>query len=306
MISIIIPVYNASQFLKSSLKSILNQTYSDYEVICVDDGSTDNSLDICREYEKKDKRIHVFSQLNSGVSAARNKGIRVAKGNYLCFLDADDEFSIEYLSLIINYVKPKSATACQFTTDKESLGKGKQTVLIDDLQILINNILEKNHYHLHLGTFLFDANVLSQYNICFTEGCVRNEDIEFICKYACHCDAAEVISYNGYFYRQHENSVMHTLKKSHLTSIEAEKRIADYVQNSGFNVDKERLLAMTIFKLAVLAAREKNKEIYEYLHEKYNISHSAVVLSKSKVKPIYKLLAITYSIMGCKLFYKFI
>ena len=269
MVSIIIPVYNASQFLKSSLKSILNQTYSDYEVICVDDGSTDNSLDICREYEKKDNRIHVFSQLNSGVSAARNKGIRVAKGNYLCFLDADDEFSIEYLSLIINYVKPKSATACQFTTDKESLGKGKQIVLIDDLQILINNIL-------------------------------------FICKYACHCDAAEVISYNGYFYRQHENSVMHTLKKSHLTSIEAEKRIADYVQNSGFNVDKERLLAMTIFKLTVLAAREKNKEIYEYLHEKYNISHSAVVLSKSKVKPIYKLLAITYSIMGCKLFYKFI
>ena len=89
-VSVILPVYNVEKYLKECLDSILNQTLQEIEVICVDDGSTDRSLEILREYEKKDKRVIVLTQENKGAGAARNKGLAIAKGEYLSFLDSDD------------------------------------------------------------------------------------------------------------------------------------------------------------------------------------------------------------------------
>ena len=91
-VSVILPVYNVEKYLKECLDSILNQTLQEIEVICVDDGSTDRSLEILREYEKKDKRVIVLTQENKGAGAARNKGLAIAKGEYLSFLDSDDFF----------------------------------------------------------------------------------------------------------------------------------------------------------------------------------------------------------------------
>lgn len=88
--SIIIPVYNAGKYLEQCLDSTINQTLKDIEIICVDDGSTDNSLDILKEYAKKDKRVIVLTQKNAKQGAARNKALKIAKGQYIQFLDADD------------------------------------------------------------------------------------------------------------------------------------------------------------------------------------------------------------------------
>ena len=89
-ISVIIPVYNAEKYLKTCLDSLISQTYANYEVLCVDDGSTDHSLNILRFYEKKDNRIKVFTQENAGPAAARNKALEYATGDYISFVDADD------------------------------------------------------------------------------------------------------------------------------------------------------------------------------------------------------------------------
>ncbi len=89
-VSVIIPVYNVGKYLSECLESVINQTLSDIEIICVNDGSTDNSLEILREYEKKDNRIIVFDKGNTGAGDSRNKGIDLAKGEYLKFIDADD------------------------------------------------------------------------------------------------------------------------------------------------------------------------------------------------------------------------
>ena len=100
LISIIIPVYNVSKYLPNCLDSIINQTYQNIEIIIINDGSTDNSLDICNEYKKKDKRIIVLEQKNCGLSETRNRGIRNAKGKYIGFIDSDDVISpymFEYL-----------------------------------------------------------------------------------------------------------------------------------------------------------------------------------------------------------------
>lgn len=95
MISLIVPVYNREEKVGSCIASILNQTYTDLELILVDDGSTDNSVAVCQEYAKQDKRIRIIEKENGGVSSARNRGIEEAKGEYLQFIDSDDTIDKE-------------------------------------------------------------------------------------------------------------------------------------------------------------------------------------------------------------------
>ena len=90
LISIIVPVYNTSFYLRTCLDSIISQSYTFIEIIVIDDGSTDNSGKICDEYAEKDNRIKVFHRENGGVSRAKNYGLKIAKGEYVCFVDSDD------------------------------------------------------------------------------------------------------------------------------------------------------------------------------------------------------------------------
>lgn len=90
LISIVIPVYNAEKYLRACLDSMLAQTYKNWEAICVNDGSSDNSAQILEEYAAKDARFHIINQPNSGVSTARNTGMRQTTGKYIYFMDADD------------------------------------------------------------------------------------------------------------------------------------------------------------------------------------------------------------------------
>lgn len=91
-ISVIIPIYNMEQYLNECLDSVISQTLKDIEIICINDGSIDNSLKILKEYEKKDKRIKIINQENSGVAIARNHGIDISKGEFIAFLDSDDKY----------------------------------------------------------------------------------------------------------------------------------------------------------------------------------------------------------------------
>ena len=100
IVSIVIPVYNTAPYLPDCLDSVLNQTYPNFEVICVDDGSTDESGQILSDFAESDPRIIVFSQKNAGVSAARNLGIQKATGKYICFLDSDDIYHPQFLEIM--------------------------------------------------------------------------------------------------------------------------------------------------------------------------------------------------------------
>ena len=104
MISIIIPVYNASPYLAECLNSIRRQTYSDWEAILVDDGSTDESFKICNAFASKDSRFSVLHQKNSGVSVARNTGLQMARGKWITFVDADDSLPVNALSTLLDHL----------------------------------------------------------------------------------------------------------------------------------------------------------------------------------------------------------
>ncbi len=100
MISVIVPVYNVEKYLDKCLKSILLQDFSDFELILVDDGSTDNSGKICDDFALKDSRIKVVHKENAGPSVARNVGTSVSKGEYITFIDSDDYVDRDYLSIL--------------------------------------------------------------------------------------------------------------------------------------------------------------------------------------------------------------
>lgn len=101
MISVIVPVYNTEKYLDKCIQSILSQTYTDFELLLIDDGSTDTSGVICDRYAKQDSRVRVFHQVNMGVTAARKKGVNNALGEFVCFIDADDYVTINYIDTFV-------------------------------------------------------------------------------------------------------------------------------------------------------------------------------------------------------------
>ena len=107
LISVIVPVYNVEDYLISCMDSIINQTLENIEVICINDGSTDESLKILKEYEKKDERVKVYSKQNSGQGTARNFGLENAIGEYVLFVDSDDWIDIETCEILYDVAKSK-------------------------------------------------------------------------------------------------------------------------------------------------------------------------------------------------------
>ena len=141
-VSVIIPVYNTQPWLKECLDSVLRQTMADFEVICVDDGSTDRSGDILREYAAKDARFCVISQKNKGQSAARNAGINIARGTYIYFLDSDD------------YIEPDLLeTACRELDNKKLDIVFFDTVVFGETGISQETVDIKNKYYTMHGDY---------------------------------------------------------------------------------------------------------------------------------------------------------
>lgn len=140
-ISVIVPIYNISNYLNRIILCLINQTYKNLEIILIDDGSTDDSGKICDEFKKKDNRIKVIHQKNSGVSVARNRGIEVSTGEYIGFVDSDDYISLEmYEVLYNNLIKTNSdVSVCSYISFKEkipSFEKKDITKIFSNVEVL--------------------------------------------------------------------------------------------------------------------------------------------------------------------------
>lgn len=130
-ISIIIPVYNVSAYLRQCLESVINQTYPHLEIIVVNDGSTDNSLRICEEYALKDNRIRFINQENKGLSGARNTGIDDATGDYILFIDSDDWIHLDTCQLLIDNVEKTNTDVVLFSYIKEFSNYSEEKFILD-------------------------------------------------------------------------------------------------------------------------------------------------------------------------------
>lgn len=186
LISIIVPVYNAENYIKDCVESILKQDYNNIELIIVDDGSTDNSAKIIDEYKNVDKRVNVIHQKNSGVSVARNQGLEVAKGEYVCFIDVDDFISEDYISYYYNLIIENDAEIAltpQPRRFNEETKKNKINTENDTVEIWPGEkaAMEMLYYNLVIAPWnkMISMNLINKYKIRFNTKLAYGEGFNF-------------------------------------------------------------------------------------------------------------------------------
>lgn len=193
-LSVIVPVYNCERYVERCVNSILAQTFSDFELILVDDGSTDLSSDICEEIASKDNRISVSHQSNFGVSAARNAGLSIAKGDYIMFVDADDELPINAVEKLIrannNQIYDMVVGDMRLIGDDlrynylsvDFAEYNKYTLVMDMM------VLEKVRWLMSTVTGkMFNGNIIRKHGLRFHVELVNGEDGNFLLDYLSHC-----------------------------------------------------------------------------------------------------------------------
>ena len=211
MISIIIPVYNAGEYLRDTVQSVLEQDYKSIEVILVNDGSTDDSLTICNELKVIDNRIIVISQQNAGVSTARNNGMKVAKGEYILFIDADDLLEKDMVSTLYNKAVETSAeiVSCGAALIKDGLVI-KEEFGTDEFHTYNNEealkyFLIGDRVNIGVWTKLFKKSVIK--DLEFKKNIRINEDKLFIFEALMKTNKFVVYDVSKYNYIQRDFSV---------------------------------------------------------------------------------------------------
>ena len=218
LFSIIVPVYKVENFIEKCLDSILLQTYTDFELIIIDDGSPDRCPSICDYYEEKDSRVKVIHKQNGGLSSARNAGLKVAQGEYVLFLDSDDFFISEN---VLDYISKRTCKNPDLILYKTAISdeSGKQ-ILYPKMDFSFVN--KKNTYEdmllLTVKGEEFQASawskairrtVLTDNKIYFTEG-LLGEDIDWYFSVVRHCYSYEAIDEYLYVYRKRKGSITHS------------------------------------------------------------------------------------------------
>lgn len=201
MISIILPVYNGENYIESAILSVLNQTYNNYELIIINDGSTDGTIKILKKFANIDK-IKIFNQENKGVSSARNLGISNVSGDILMFLDADDLYLPNYLETVINNWN-NELVCVNFLTNGKQLSTFRINSLLDFI-----HCLDKGYGQ--LWSKAFSAKIVKENKISFKTNIIAREDVLFISSYVQYISNINFIKKPYYNYKIHIGSATNT------------------------------------------------------------------------------------------------
>lgn len=227
--SVIIPVYNTENYLDRCTLSCINQTYKDFEIILINDGSKDNSGTICDEYSKKDNRIKVIHQENAGVSTARNVGIINAIGDYIVFLDSDDYLEFNMLEKLNNIIENNEVECIIYNLKNELENKivyGKE--LIDSLITLIRTETINSPWNK-----IYKRSIIEKYNIKFDKKIQIGEDLLFNISYISKIKT--IYLYNDKLYNytiENNNSLTSKYKKDkYIQLMFVDSRIKEYLKS---------------------------------------------------------------------------
>lgn len=278
LISIIIPVYKVEKYLEKCIQSVINQTYENLQIILVDDGSPDNCGKICDEYAKKDHRIEVIHKSNGGLSDARNKGLEIAKGEYIGFVDSDDYIEADMYEVLYNLLKQYNAdvSICNFYT----VSQGKISIKNAD-----NGINEYNRIEI-LKEILLDKNIQSYaWNKLYKKELFdeikypigkKYEDIGTTFYLLEKCNKVVVTGKSEYYYINRQDSIVNNVTESTITDyIELIMQRYDYIEEnirelSSYNKDYLKRILKTAEKdiKSLNEVGDYTKKKYEELYNK--------------------------------------
>lgn len=311
-VSVIVPIYNAELYLNDCIHSILSQSLKDIEVLLMDDESNDNSLNVCKEYEKKDSRIRVFSHKNIGQGLERNIGIEKANGEYIAFIDADDMLKPNMLEIMYELAKKH---------DADIISVGYEDICLDGsiVRHILENKILSNRININMAmadlignkvddTYkgciavwdsLFKKELIDKYQIRFvSERDVYSEDLLFKLNFLRH--AKTFISYEEplYQYRINNESFTNSVNNIIIDRIlNLYDLVLEYFENTLGDLGlKERIVNRTFFTLRFnikkAANSKESKDFYKYIYqnEKLYSILSGYKPSSLKNKLIFRLL----------------
>lgn len=263
-VSIIVPVFNTEKYLTRCLESLINQTLKDIEIICINDGSSDNSCNILEEYRKIDNRITVINQINSGQSVARNKGLEVAKGEYVGFVDSDDWVDLNFYEKLYNSAENNNADIAAAGIIK--LNKFKRTnhlkiskeIVTDDVneKFEICDIPEKSY----VCNKIYKLEKFKQYNLKFEEGIIY-EDLIFTPKAIYYLGKLAAVSGVNYYYWRNANSTVRRKDKKACNDSEyAHKKAKEFCAQNNIDISNQEVITKKykLFGLSIFKTQTKN------------------------------------------------
>lgn len=230
LLSIIIPVYNVKPYLKKSIASVLDQTYQNIEVILIDDGSTDGSEELCRQYAGQDARIKLISQENQGVTWARKNGLRLAAGEYITFVDPDDYIDVDLYRQMMECRDDFDAVVCRWyresedsvrcAYDKMALGAYRTR---EDMGFLLDHMVNasmpgglvniKPGITSYLWNKLYKTSIAKEVYQEIDSGIRGGEDMVFTYLYLLRCESVLITDICGYHYQVRSNSIAHAAQR---------------------------------------------------------------------------------------------
>ena len=277
-VSVIVPVYNTKNYLNKCLDSLISQSYSNYEIIVINDGSTDGSKEVIEEYERKYSNIIVINQNNLGLSVARNIGIKVASGKYLAFVDGDDYLGRDFILNLVNKAEVDNAdmVVCGYC-------------MVDDTDREICSVIPINYKKFEMEEWtcrimaacfrLINKEFWTKNNLNFTPG-IWGEDIPIVLFLNAMCDKISISSSADYFYVQHNDSIHHRMR-----GINNVKMPYEIIQDVCLNIKRQgcknstkffvisvmKVFTMFLFDLGRGAEKNSIKYLCDYIYRIMNI-----------------------------------
>ena len=286
LISVIVPVYNIEKYVSECINSLIAQTFSDIEIIAVDDGSTDNSGKICDEYAAKDKRVKVIHKNNEGLVAARKTGLKVAVGEYVGYVDGDDWVEKDFYSALFNAAKEHDGDVVVAGFSRDFMGKieekingvsaghycGEELENVRAELISFGDIYVPGIYT-YVWNKLFKRNILEKFQNAVPDEITIGEDAAVVFPFLAECNSVSVITDCSYRYRQHEESMV---KKSDWSKSNGEglKALVKFLQS---NVKTEFANKIDDFILNLFLIHSGSRMGDEFVFDK-NIGGKRLVL----------------------------
>lgn len=302
MISVIIPVYNTEKYIRRCLDSLLSQNQKDFELILVDDGSTDQSGTICEEYANLDSRIKVFHKINGGVSSARNVGLGNASGDWIAFVDADDYVDEDYLTI------PKEYESCDVI--QKGFRRVYESNRISSLVIRSKGILTKGldlerffvNYHTYaLWNKLFRGSLVKKYR--FNTEISIGEDFDFFLHFIVNINRFGITDNGCYYYFVRNNSSMNDFRNNANYRLKIEfaniERINSYLYNPDSSLLKDGLIYSMHIPEILKRGQSLNAKQRTILQGYLNLS----LLTRTNLLNVHKLFKLWLFIIKFKLFY---
>ncbi len=293
IISVIVPVYNVRKYLKICLDSIINQTYPHLEILLIDDGSTDGSNEICQRYQESDQRIRYVRQKNQGLSGARNTGLRLMTGEWVCFVDSDDWLDRRYIEVLLEEAQRNQldVVACSFFLSTEADNKAVNLLpyCSENREQILADYFLKETLRTVVWNKLYRSTLLN--GLTFEVEKLHEDDF-FTYRLLSRAKKVEQLAEPLYYYRQRTDSIMGTrMSIKNLDSLEAQLGKIEYVRQNLPDISPEFLmksvhLALYLYqKTLVVSEREERREIQWMIStyvDKFAISDSEKRCTSSK------------------------